>query len=619
MKSNRPGLTLGRGFVPSFAPGLGLGLALLTGERPAAAEDVDPRVNSRENPFACLGGSDALTGGGRTLAEMGDELRALLGRVEGDSAAVHSTAERQDRAVDLCVAARLKARLGHGDAAAYFDRAIAAAPREPGFELFAGIYYATMRGARRPLLERAETHLYAGLEKLARLRARGEALAFHDTVEAWIQKRLLVLYQQDGQPLLPWKAHRYDGRGLWAPGLAFSTQLRVSQDTRDFFYNSEMRQFTGEANFAASDLRAAKGFDARDAWEIARAPRRFEAQNRLRLRHNLIGAIDLHHRWSLAPGSQIRSFYDPNEPGGLVDVEVGELGVGIDRTVSLYPLFDLRLAGGYRKGTRRGTIEFEPLEVDEFTLYEARPSVSRFIGSDVLTLDAVYVRLDFAGRRGGAVDDRLRRRDIRAGRLEYAIYSPLVLPSQGSETGWERTATRGIYVYAGAVDDRELWGAHAVVAQDYFGGVRFAGIERWSYQLQGTGRFGNTTVVNPNSDPPRVHSEPGLDHKSARGTFITQVRLIDEEAIPAVPASYAGFGVDMMNLVFPVHYDRTIEGRSDYDNVRAGVELWTKIFGLGTGGAAFLITVGYDFQYFPNLGKAMHLGQAAFRLGWDQL
>lgn len=591
-------------------------VAALLASTAARADDDDPRVRSRENPFACLGGSDALTGAGRTMDEIADELRALQGRIDLEARA----RERgTDRAVDLCVAARLKARLGHGDAAEYFERAIAAAPREPGFELFAGIYWSMMRGARRPLLERAEVHFYAGLRKLRVLRERGEAIAgFHDTVEAWIQKRLLVLYQQDGLQLLPWKAHRPSESGLRAPGLAFSSQLRVAQDTRDFFYNSEMRQFTGEANFAASDLRAGKRFDRAAAASLVRAPRRFEASNRLRLRHQLIGAIDGLHKYALAPASQIRNFYDPASE--LVDVTVVEYGLGWERTFSLYPLFDLRLAGSWRQGERQGTLEFEPLAIEAFRQIELRPSVSRFIGPDVVTLDATYVRLDYAGRPGGAVDDRLRRRDIRAARLEYAIYSPLLLPgSHDGDLGWQRTPTRGLYLFAGAVDDRELWGRHTVVQRDAFAGTRFAGIERWSWTLQATFRQTNTEKVNPNQLTPEVFSEPDQHQRNARAALITQIRLIDEEALPALPPTALGFGVDMLNLVFPLHVDRALVGRNDYENLRAGVEVWAKVFGLAIGGPAVLITVGYDFQYFNRLGKGLHLGQAALRLGWGEL
>ena len=604
---------------PLFAAAVAAAMILFS-QSLARAEDVDPRVNSRENPYACLGGYQALTGGGRSLSEMADELRALLARIEEEERNPGATGAEAatTRAVDLCVAGRLKARLGHGDAASYFEQAIAAAPREPGYELFAGMYWAGTRGARRPLLERAERHFYRGLAKLERLRARQQTLAFHDTVDDWIGKQLMVLYQQDGAQILPWKsAYHPSGSGLLAPGLAFSSQVRFARDTRDFFHNSEMKQFTGEAAFAASDLRAARTFDQRDAWDIARAPRRFQTENRLRLRHNWIGAIDAIHNYSYSPRSQIRNFYDPNEQP-LSDVTVFQLGLGYERTFSLYPLFDLRLAGSYRQGQRQGVVEFEPALLERFRQLEAQPSFSRFIGAHTLTLDLSYVLLDFDERPGGVVDERLRRRDIRAARLEFALYSPVVLPALvGGELGWQRSPTRGWHFYVGAVDDRELWGLHTVVGQEVYAGTRFGGADFLDLTLQGTYSLSNTEKLNPNNA--QLFSEPGLDHGSARGSLITQVRIVDQEAIPGVPPSFLGFGLDMLNLVFPIHVDRGISGRRDFENVRLGSELWMKLFGTGLGGAAVLVTLGYDFQYFHRIGKGMHLGQAALRLGWGRL
>jgi hypothetical protein len=595
-----------------------LAASLLAGA--ASAAEVDSRVSSRENPFACLGVYQALSGAGRSIAEVADELRALLARIEEDHRSRQGSAAVTDpeRAVDLCVVGRLKARLGHADAVAYLEQAIAAAPAEPAFELFAGMYWAGIRGARRPLLERAERHLYQGLAKLERLRARRATLAFHDVVDDWLHKQLLVLYQQDGAQLLPWKAYHQEHDGQWAPGLAFSSQLRASQDTRDFFYNSEMRQFTGEAAFASSDLRASSRFDRRDAWDIARAPRRFETENRLRLRHAYLGALDALHSYAFAPASQIGNFYDPNQY--FNDVSVYQLGLGYERVFSLYPLFDLRLVGSYRRGRRSGIVEFEPETVETFQQIEARPSVSRFFGANKLTLDGTYVRLDFAARRGGTLEDRLRLRDIRALRLDYAVYAPLLLPSlSGGELGWERTPTRGWHLYAGAVEDRELWGLHTVVARDLYLGSRYGSPGRFELTVQGTYSQSNTENLNPNLDPPMRFSEPGFDFSSIRGSVITQLRIVDQETIPGVPPSHLGFGLDMMNLVFPVHVDHALAGRNDFENVRAGAELWMKVFGTGLGGAALLVTLGYDFQYFYRLEKGLHLARTALRLGWGEL
>jgi hypothetical protein len=75
----------------------------------------------------------------------------------------------------------------------------------------------------------------------------------------------------------------------------------------------------------------------------------------------------------------------------------------------------------------------------------------------------------------------------------------------------------------------------------------------------------------------------------------------------------------MITLVFPIQIDRALSGRSDYQNVRAGTELWLKLLGTGIGGPGVLITLGYDFQYFTTLGKPLHLAHAALRLGWGEL
>jgi hypothetical protein len=596
-----------------------LSAVLLSGALPSraaqdaevAAKEDELRNGARQNPYACLGGYEALSSG-HSIGEMADELRALQGRISEEK----SRGRSDERAVDLCVAARLKARLGAGDAADDFERAIAAAPHEPGYELFAGMYWAGVRGARRPLVERAEVHFYRGLAKLRDLQAAGTLQPFHLVVEDWIEKQLLVLYQQDGAQLLPGKAHRPRPWGLYMPGLAFSSQVLAAQDTRDFFYNSEMRQFTGEANFAASDLRAGRAFDDREAWDLARAPRRLETRNRLRLRHNWLGAIDLLHSYAFSPQSQIVNYYDPN--AAFADVSVFQVGVGYDRTFSLYPLFDLRLAGAYHQGRRQGVVEFEPTEIEPFTAVEARPSFSRFIGSDKVTLDLSYVWLNFAARPGGVVDDRLRRRDIRGARLEYALYAPLLLPVFGGE-GWARTATRGWYFWVGAVDDRELWGLHTVLERDLYVGTRWNGPGRFEITAQGTYSFTNTEKVNPNDLTPKVYTERGAGFTSARAILTPQVRLIDQEAIPGVPAGALGFGVDMVNLVFPLQADFAVAGRGDYANVRAGTEIWLKLLGTGIGGAGVLVTLGYDFQYFTSLGKGLHLGHAALRLGWGEL
>ena len=118
-----------------------------------------------------------------------------------------------------------------------------------------------------------------------------------------------------------------------------------------------------------------------------------------------------------------------------------------------------------------------------------------------------------------------------------------------------------------------------------------------------------------------------MDFASARASLITQLRIIDQEAIPGVPPSSLGFGVDMLNLVFPLHVDRALSGRRDFENLRAGSELWLKLFGTGLGGAAVLVTAGLRLPVLSPPGQgpapwprgaAPGLGQAvtARRLGF---
>src|SRR5262249_43827301 len=144
--------------------------------------------------------------------------------------------------------------------------------------------------------EKAEDHYYAALRKLEVLEREHRMREYHYIVKDWVHRELTVLYQMDGLPILPWKAYPQHSDGHYAPGVSISSQLRVAKDTRDFFYNSEYRQFTAEKNFAQSDLR----FGIRNAFDpngklndkqisdIARAPMRLEVDNDLRIRHNLL-------------------------------------------------------------------------------------------------------------------------------------------------------------------------------------------------------------------------------------------------------------------------------------------------------------------------------------------
>src|SRR5690606_19142196 len=140
-------------------------------------------------------------------------------------------------AMKACVIARLKARLGQADARKWFKKSIEFDPEEPGYELFMGMYYSMMRGAKTPVIEEAELHLNRALRKLDELEKSGRLKPYHEIVRSFTQKRLMVLYQQDGQQLLPFKGANPNPKLLQFPQLSVYGEFLASSDTRDFWYN----------------------------------------------------------------------------------------------------------------------------------------------------------------------------------------------------------------------------------------------------------------------------------------------------------------------------------------------------------------------------------------------
>src|SRR6185295_6870306 len=98
--------------------------------------------------------------------------------------------------------------------------------------------------------------------------------------------------------------------------------------------------------------------------------------------------------------------------------------------------------------------------------------------------------------------------------------------------------------------------------------------------------------------------------RQLRPTFILLYRIVDDEAIPDVPKTpLAG-----LNLVIPVRADRASQGTDRFDNVRAGAELWGKFISTGLRGTTFLVTAGYEAQWFSQLVKTVHMGHVELRM-----
>jgi len=552
----------------------------------AAEDDLGPEIN----PYECYGRYQYATEN-RTVAQMHHELDQRMATLE------EANQPRTVRAIKLCVIAKLKARLGDSDAYSYFKQSLIADPVEPGLELWAGQYWSGNRGARRPITEMAEKHYYAALRKLEALKKAGKLKDYHAVVEDWVRRDLTVLYQMDGQPLFPWKAYRQSSSGLNAPGLSVSTLVRTAKDTRDFYFNSEYRQFTAETAFVNGQYRSGGAqppygqLNARQKWDLVRAPLRFQMENKLRIRQNLLGTFDLLHTYLYQRESQAYNYYDPTrfcsadricDPTLPVfsDIRVQQVGGGYERVIPLYPVFDLRIAGTVQRAWRDGIVEFHPYNVnhigvtnrrEQVNLYEFKPSISRFIGPDKLTINAVYAMLDISPTPDAPPLEQFRRKVIRAINFDYGYYRPMVLPTlTAGGISTYRTPTRGLYFFGGLMEDAEAWGTHHVIARDFYGGMRFEGPHDTDLFLQGSYGTTNTIYGRYDGRGSGVLSEPGQAFTHMRTTFYLQRRLRSYDTFPGMPSSRGGFASDFFTLVFPIFWDKGLTGAKDFENVRVG-------------------------------------------------
>lgn len=585
----------------------------------AHAEDRGPEIN----PYECLGRYEAATGN-RSMDQVREELQKRLNPL-WDKEEPHTV-----RAMKACVVAMLESRLGDADAAKHYAIAVEEDPEEPGYEFWFGRYYSGFRGARGVIVESAEDHFYKALEKLEAKRQAGKFRPYHQVVEDWTRKQLLVSYQEDGLHL--------GGKN----SVSLSAQFHVSKDTRDFFRNNEMRLFTGELQFASGKTRGL-GINKVQIYNIARTPLRSRYEGRLRLRLNAIGAFDFSAGYERCGGDcQITTYYlvpgakaDSGAEGKFNEVNLREIGGAYERVFPLYPLFDFKLKGGVTYIDRQGVIEFKPYEHEKFLMYQVRPSFSHFVGPDKVDLDLTYVYMNIPDISFGVPSEAMRGKYIRAANLEYAIYRPFVMPElRGGTVGMHRTPTRGWYWNLGVADDGEVYGVKTVRRQDFYLATRFEGAGNWDVSLQGTYMNSKITALDPVTGTVAPDGIEPMKMTGFRPTAIVQYRLINPDALPGI--SSRAVEANMINLVVPMSWDKSLSGsgcdpnsRFDttyttaancyktYENFRVGAEIWSKFFGVGRVGPAVLATVGYDYQYFYNIKKAVNAVHLNLRMGWD--
>jgi hypothetical protein len=568
-----------------------LGIALLA--LPLRAETPEPLAPG----FLCHGESESLLRG-TTLDEIRFERDRRLSDLEAGSVPPAL------RAHTHCVVAVLMQRLGDERAAEHFEAAIEANPKEPAYELFFGRYLHFSRGASSPLSESAEAHYYATLDKLEHHHGAMQAGPTDGVTRAWTQRNLSLLYQEDGVALLPldWKAYPYDRNARLAPQLFLSLTGSVASDTTDFWDPSDARRFTGELQNAA-ERRQAGGPPLTDAEvsSIARSTPRWDAQARLRLRQHYVGVLDATVRRATLVDSQIT---DLSQPAARNDVVVEELGFHARRTFDLYPLFDVMLDASYAFQERTGLVEGFPDLSEDVRIAQLSGALSRSIGPDKLTLGGSYVDFAIPDSPGGG-PMAARDRVLRGAFIDYAVYRPLLLPQiQKGTFHAERKNTRGVHVFLAALFDDEQFGRTIVRKENLGGGAAFKGWLDYNLLLAGT-YTSSLSEENGLSDPDQENSQ-------WRTELVVTRRLVDEEAQPALPDG----PFSSMQLVFNVRHDLALTGLSDYENVRGGVALWTKLFSSGLRGTSVLLNVGADYQRFYQLDKGLVSARLEVRMGW---
>jgi hypothetical protein len=541
--------------------------------------------------FACRGRAE-------TLAKDVDpqDVRHIMNKKLLDAQRPDETLSRQ--ADDYCIAAELAWRLGSADAVSYYERAIALAPMDPGYDYLLAHYYRWLHGAT--LLQSAEAHYQAALRKLADLQRRHIHRDQDDTLVDWLQRDMQELYQTDGLPLLRGKAYPYGATE--SPGVSLIGRFQYNHDTSDFWHSNETRAFTTEALFSASSQRLDRPLTRAELYGIIIAPSRLDAIGKLRLRLDWFGSIDFGYHWFEASKAQITSFYQPDV---FNDVKFQDLNVAYQRTLNLYPLFDLNLLLNYQSVTREGFVEFLPHEVERYPIYLSTVTLSRKLGPDVLQVGGTYVYMNIPDYTDGPLDERKRGESIRAITADYAIYRSLIFPWSTN-----RTNTRGWHWYGGTVYDDAVWGTRAVQQRTFYGGTNLLGLGGtglWDLNLQGTYVDSHTTDAGTGLDPQQTNGQVRLSSYVVR-------RLVDDQA-PGVLKPVAGiFYPANLSLVVPVVWDQRAEGPNFDENARVGAELWYRDADPVTS-AELLINVGYGYQYFYRIQRQVNDVHVDVRLG----
>jgi len=509
------------------------------------------------------------------------EMRAAINRARNSNTA--STSGGALSAEGYFKIAEMMKRLGDYEAPNYYEKAIAADPEEPCYEVFYGDYLRNFRGALTPLFPAAEVHYTEGRRKLqARKRRHEKAFqaADHDT-ERFLNRGTSALYQQDGVALLSRSSSgKVRDNYVTVPYVFLGSINRYAQSTSDLDADSDIRDYTSGMLFAQSDARLRTPLSADQLRSMIRTEKAAETLDRFRFRYKAMPVIDLYYTHRQTADAQITTFF---LPGQFNDFRLNVYGVAAQKPFVIAGQLDASILARFEVDQRWGLIEFVPGAKERISNYQLQAGVSRFLGPDKATVQFISARQHIHPEISPTQPNRYRR--FLGGNATYSIFRrvPFLQPAYD-----KRYDTRGWDIFAGVLADNESFPPAIVKRRDYFVGTA----------LKGVGRFDFT--VQPTWFTSRADGDRSQRNAQYRTNFIALFRILDEEK--RIPENDTGFYLAFLHLVVPFRQDVAYVGPAAFENFRTGIELDSKWITYSRWTTS-LVSVRYDRQRFTQLDK----------------
>ncbi len=519
-------------------------------------------------------------------------------------------AEADDRAatartgLDLCTVAELYKRCGSPLARDFYEKAIAADPSEPVWELLFSTYFRVQRGAGpHPLLAEAERHLIAARRKLDRLKQLGRTSPLWDgETEDRIIRTGVALYERDGFQVL--SRNPDDDKLLPAkvPLLFFGLGGRLARTTDDFEQMADVRARTSEAML--SSVRLHRNLTSDELRSIARLVPTGDTVGTVKIRYGSAPSVDVSFAGRKAESSQITKFAEPTV---FNDVSLTGVRVGVEKAFQVHGNTDAFARFDVSQSDRTGVVEFRPLEKEAITSIVSTGALAQYAGPDRIEVSYVYVRQHIAPE---SVDLLARNRTIAAATAAYRIFRPLSLAGRSRDSELARRfETRGISLFAGTALDEEHFPDRShdtiVSRRDYFLGVA----------AQGLGRFDVT--LQPTWYTSRVSNDDAQSNGQLRMAGNVLFRILDEERTARIPKErLLGMPLAFTHVVVPFRWDITRNGIDAFQSRSIGVEVWTKSFAARPAGVTLLGNFGLSRVSYPVIAKQINAVRGSLSFGF---